>query len=160
MSVGESAYFELMGAQQYVDEDFFWRGPSFDGTSSTGRIQALTIPKTGLHQVRLLLDSTCVQEYNFLINIEGDDDSLYPNAFSPNTDATNDVFRIVDQPYIAEVQYLRIFDRWGNQVYTGTKNPIGWTPSDDAEGVYVYDSMVLFENGDLRKYKGSLHLMR
>ncbi|MEL7021346.1 MAG: gliding motility-associated C-terminal domain-containing protein, partial [Bacteroidota bacterium] len=77
-----------------------------------------------------------------------------PNAFSPNDDGYNDIF----QPFSScPMQYyeLRIFDRWGNQVYTGNDPQSGWDGSWKnhrmTTGVYTwYVEYTVDEDGALR----------
>jgi len=51
-----------------------------------------------------------------------------PNAFSPNGDNNNDVFRAFTSDEVAGVldYRLRIFDRWGVQVFESTDPDSGW----------------------------------
>ena len=39
-----------------------------------------------------------------------------PNAFSPNDDGDNDYF-FLQCPDVAALQFLKVFDRWGNLVF-------------------------------------------
>ncbi|MDZ4759412.1 MAG: gliding motility-associated C-terminal domain-containing protein [Bacteroidota bacterium] len=51
--------------------------------------------------------------------------SIYvPNAFTPNNDGVNDFFDIKVNGY--EDYTFTIFNRWGERVYVGHKNDIGW----------------------------------
>jgi gliding motility-associated-like protein len=64
-----------------------------------------------------------------------------PNAFSPNDDGLNDVFK----PVVAnlETYQLTIYDRWGLLVFSSTNPSIGWDGkgsfgNDCPIDVYVY----------------------
>jgi gliding motility-associated-like protein len=48
-----------------------------------------------------------------------------PNAFTPNGDNLNDVFRISPAIKI-KVNFFSIFDRWGNMVFSTNDPSIGW----------------------------------
>ncbi len=48
-----------------------------------------------------------------------------PNAFSPNNDGVNDVFRVFSGCPIENFN-LQLFDRWGNQVFQSTDIATGW----------------------------------
>ncbi len=91
--------------------------------------------------------------------------TLYvPNAFSPNGDGINDVFYAIGE-YV-ETFDMRIFDRWGNEIYfTGDINK-GWngakanTGGIAKEDVYVY---MITATDALRKshsYKGTVTLIK
>jgi gliding motility-associated-like protein len=48
-----------------------------------------------------------------------------PNAFTPNGDGKNDVFRI--PPSISlEIKVFTVYDRWGMQVFETANSGIGW----------------------------------
>jgi len=64
-----------------------------------------------------------------------------PNVFSPNGDQINDVFAPMGE-YILGID-IKIYDRWGKQVYTTTELPGQWTGkneqgNDVQEGVYFW----------------------
>lgn len=75
-----------------------------------------------------------------------DDCSYYilPNVFSPNGDGINDVY-VADNPssFVKKVD-MRIFNRWGEQVYHTVNPDIEWDGRDEksgnivATGVYYY----------------------
>ena len=48
-----------------------------------------------------------------------------PNAFSPNGDGNNDVFRFIPVG-ITEYHFFRIFNRWGQLMYSSTDFRQGW----------------------------------
>jgi gliding motility-associated-like protein len=49
-----------------------------------------------------------------------------PDAFTPNGDGRNDIFRVItDNPNI-QVVNLEVFNRWGQRVFTSNLNNEGW----------------------------------
>jgi gliding motility-associated-like protein len=91
---------------------------------------------------------------------------FFPNIFSPNNDGINDRFQITIGNGVEKINYFRIFDRWGNQVFTklnfipdpitsdswdGTLNgnPLG-------SGVYIYTAEVLLINGEKSAVQGTI----
>ncbi len=85
------------------------------------------------------------------------DDKLIhiPNAFTPNGDGSNDVFRVVPHEGADVVLSLQIYDRWGQKVYEGSGPNAQWdgkirdkpAPSD----VYVW--IIDIECGGLRIHR-------
>ncbi|GAB5553921.1 MAG: hypothetical protein Sapg2KO_35120 [Saprospiraceae bacterium] len=74
-----------------------------------------------------------------------------PSAFSPNSDGINDEF-LVDIPpnTIIESFDMKIYDRWGNLIFTSGDINTGWNgliqgqPADN--GVYVYSIRVKYQD--------------
>ena len=87
-----------------------------------------------------------------------------PDAFTPNGDGLNDVFRMGSTGYYKLVE-MSVFNRWGNMVYhaTGSENK-GWdgtyngAPQDI--GVYNYFLIASRPDGTLESYKGTVTLIR
>lgn len=65
-----------------------------------------------------------------------------PNAFSPNNDGVNDHFVIPEIPAIKQINYLRIFSRWGELLFETKNINDQWDGTFRGrlmpEGVYVY----------------------
>ena len=66
-----------------------------------------------------------------------------PNAFSPNGNTTNDVFRPFINEFVQVNGYeLQVFDRWGGQVFRSTDLNTGWDGlirgQQAPQGVYIY----------------------
>jgi len=92
-----------------------------------------------------------------------------PTAFSPNGDATNDLWTLFGPEVIEKINFIRIFDRWGNQVWEGkdlTPNDIsqGWDgnfrgrPMDP--GVFAWVAEVLYIDGEALTVTGDINLIK
>ena len=78
-----------------------------------------------------------------------------PTAFSPNGDGFNDYFTISGKRNLLHINYLRIYDRWGNMLFDksdltpGVKEE-GWDGTHDGKrimpGVYVYSAELVYED--------------
>ncbi|MEN2992816.1 MAG: gliding motility-associated C-terminal domain-containing protein [Bacteroidia bacterium] len=86
-----------------------------------------------------------------------------PNAFSPNGDGKNDVFRPLPLEEGFVFRRLEIFDRWGQVVFEG-ENLSEWrgqgkggTPLDP--GTYSYRAVILIPYEGLVTYTGVVHLV-
>ena len=66
---------------------------------------------------------------------------MFPNAFTPNGDGTNDVFRPIGQCPVEEYR-LQVFNRWGERIFESLGINEGW--NGDVNGVaapvdvYIY----------------------
>ncbi len=90
-----------------------------------------------------------------------------PNAFSPNNDGANDVFKAYSVCNEIEGYTLSIFDRWGGLVYRSQDFNEVWDGTSKSKncigGVYVYSiSYLSRENGvrQIQRQKGSVTLLR
>jgi gliding motility-associated-like protein len=87
---------------------------------------------------------------------------LIPNAFTPNGDGVNDLFRAVPCEGCGTLAKMTIYDRWGNLVYEGTQNP-AWDGRKDGElappDVYVWIIEVQCGEGNIKK-TGGVALLR
>jgi len=85
-----------------------------------------------------------------------------PNAFSPNSDGKNDVFRIETRGLVAF--NVMIFNRWGKKIYEWSGVDGYWdgrhNGTDAADGVYFY--IIKSKGNDNAEYnkQGSVTLMR
>jgi len=92
-------------------------------------------------------------------------DVFVPNAFSPNGDGLNDIFRVVARKLI-NVQEFRIFNRWGQEVFSTNNINQGWDGTFKGElqdaGTYYYMMRVSYPTRDGRTdfLKGNIHLLR
>jgi gliding motility-associated-like protein len=92
------------------------------------------------------------------------DPGLYaPNAFTPGTDGTNDVFRPIPIGMKA-VTHFEVYNRWGRLMYSSTQNQKGWDgtfagkPQD--AGVYVWIAEGIDHLDKRIRKKGSVVLVR
>ena len=89
-----------------------------------------------------------------------------PNAFTPNGDGINDSFGPVYQCYFADY-LLRVFNRWGQEVFTSTDPAQGWDGRIDGKEapseVYMWHATyTAWHEGQLfsRSASGEVTLLR
>ena len=98
-------------------------------------------------------------------------DVWWPNAFSPNGDAINELWNLKGKR-VRNIKTLNIYDRWGEMVYSaqdiqdGNLNQkVGWDGYFKGKkalpGVYVfYAELEYFGSQEVDKYKGEFTLLR
>jgi gliding motility-associated-like protein len=91
--------------------------------------------------------------------------SLYaPNAFSPNNDGQNDVFRVKGKG--VAIYHLTIYNRWGQRIFVSNDMNTGWNGFYQGElqaaGGYVYFVEYAFYGDEkhMLMQKGAFTLMR
>jgi gliding motility-associated-like protein len=86
-----------------------------------------------------------------------------PDAFSPNGDGNNDVFRL-EMKNIGEIKEFRIFNRWGDLVFETTRMDEGWDGTTKGKiqniDTYAYYIRAITIHGYETEKKGNLMLIR
>jgi gliding motility-associated-like protein len=123
-----------------------------------------------VYTVQVTDSNGCVGEDDIEVRINSRRNVFAPNAFSPNGDAFNERFQIVTGNGVSRVNYIRIYDRWGELVYNAENldpSPTGVGDWDGtyrgrilAPGVFVYLAEVEFIDGRVIIYRGSVTLIR
>ncbi len=90
-------------------------------------------------------------------------DLLVPNAFTPNGDGTNDIFKPIPIG-MKSVDIFRVYNRWGQMLYSGSGNEAGWDGTFGGKkqetATYVwYAEAVDYLNNKIAK-KGTVILIR
>ena len=87
-----------------------------------------------------------------------------PNAFTPNQDDVNDVFKPVVSGVDDENYKFVIFDRWGKEIFSTTDYNKGWDGTingkDASIGVYTYIIEYKEIQGIQKILKGIITLVR
>jgi gliding motility-associated-like protein len=86
-----------------------------------------------------------------------------PNAFSPNGDGFNDVFKLEHITYQRLISWS-IFNRYGQQVYASSKIDDGWDGTYQGKpcdmGVYYYHIRYYNTANEVYTHKGEVHLIK
>ncbi len=90
-------------------------------------------------------------------------DIFMPNAFTPNGDGRNDVFRPI-LVGISSLDYFRIYNRWGQLVFATSQNEKGWdgilSGHREETGTFVYMIQGKDYMGKVHTKKGTFVLVR
>ena len=117
-----------------------------------------------------VLADTCKIEAPVDTSENGSDDSTVaipcdfaiPNVFSPNGDGVNDEFAPI-AGCSETLQYLVIFNRWGQTVFEGAGSTASWDGGfknrNQEIGVYVYVLTTINTSGQTRQRKGNVMLL-
>lgn len=135
-----------------------------DGGTSTDMHPTHEFADTGYFTVTLIVTNafgctdTAVQE----IYAYPDFVFYIPNTFTPNLDGINDVF---SGKGVGFKEYkMRIFDRWGQEIYVTDDYHRGWDGTYKDErcqlGVYAYKIELITPPGKLYTYVGHVNLIR
>jgi gliding motility-associated-like protein len=97
------------------------------------------------------------------MNVDYTMNQWIPTAFSPNGDGRNDVFTVKNMKFQRLIEF-RIFNRWGQEIYSTTDPNMGWDGTYQGQpqeiGVYQYLIRVTTPDGKQKFYKGDVSLIR
>ncbi|MCJ8167380.1 gliding motility-associated C-terminal domain-containing protein [Pontibacter sp. E15-1] len=146
-------------------------GMSFESTPGKGdvkgvfRMQALCkAAEQGLVRVNFnLAEDACTPlpqqlTMEFRIEVPKIDDHIPANIFTPNGDGKNDFFEVPNLPSefcTAVFKSIRVYNRWGKEVYANTSSNFKWDGKDVNDGVYFY--VIDYQSS---KFRGSVTIVR
>ncbi len=88
---------------------------------------------------------------------------IIPNAFSPNGDGMNDIFRPIYDELILGAE-LKVYNRWGELLFESTDRNTYWDGMYQDEvvpvGVYAYWVVVNYVDGTSRLFAGNVTVVR
>lgn len=128
-----------------------------------------------IYDILVIDERDCTAEASVTITIDEERKLFVPNAFTPNGDGVNDIFRIragAHQAFLlTEIISFNVSDRWGNILYKAEafhpyKNPeIGWDGTiDDAKApsdIYPYWAELRYcDRDEIEIIKGHIQLIR
>jgi gliding motility-associated-like protein len=113
--------------------------------------------------IRMEFASGCNTVDTLRVNTTVGYDMMAANAFTPNGDGQNDVFR-VHLKGVKQFIYLMIYDRWGNKIFE-TKDPaIGWDGRFSGVlqevGTYIWSAEAIDVNGNTMHRQGVVILVK
>jgi gliding motility-associated-like protein len=119
-------------------------------------------PETSTFYATIETADGCIETDSILVTVTG---NMYvPNAFTPDGDGINDLFKAqgID---IIEFR-MQIFDRWGELIYISNSIDDGWngsSPDSDyyaPSGTYPYRIVAREHTGEVFELKGMVTLIR
>lgn len=135
-----------------------------DGTFSTDTMPSHTYdaPAEYLVTITIISADGCVDSYTTIVKVETDFYLYVPTAFTPDGDGINENFDVKGLGF--ESYEIRIFNRWGGQVFYSDDITISWDGkvkgSEAPEGVYTYTIFIQMPLGDFDEKKGTFTLYR
>ncbi len=131
-------------------------------TGDTG--PTLKISQAGQYQVEVVDEKGCIGADSSRVSSKDCEAKIwFPNAFTPNGDGINDVFRL-KFPGRAANYHLEIFNRWGQRVFESKDPSAGWTGvlsgQEQPVGTYVWMVRWSSPDGIAHQNQGSVVLIR
>ncbi len=123
------------------------------------------------YRVTVLDSNGCKATDDRLVVVDKTREVFVPNVFEPDhtSDSGNDFFTVFGGEDVQVVKSLRIFNRWGKEVFErfdfAPNDPLqGWDGrikgDQAAPAVFLYIAEVVFKDGETVQYKGDVTLIR
>jgi gliding motility-associated-like protein len=144
-----------------------WPGVSYlwqDGSEKS----FYDVTESGNYSVQLKDQYGCIKKDSIEVTVENCNicDLYVPNAFTPNNDGLNDLFRVLPKCTNIALQTfkLHIYDRWGKLVFSSNDINDSWNGTykkqPEGQGVYVYELQYSFKHNPPVIKKGTITLLR
>lgn len=131
--------------------------------SETGHEVQGRIGATGFVVLELSDPLGCKGYDSIAIRTEPCCDISLPNAFTPNGDGRNDVFKIITVGHHALISF-NVLNRWGQTVFAAANGQQGWDGTSGGKtaeiGSYYYLVRYRCSDGNIYEKKGDLVLIR
>lgn len=142
--IGDGSYTVLGGAETTTGGGYTYRWtPEIGITQSTGTpITEARPPYNITYYLRVTNDDGCRAIDSVSVRVPCNDVNL-PNAFIPGSpNGKVNRFGLLNQQF-AKINYFKIYDRWGKEVFSTTDPSAGWDGTVDGKpaplGVYVWE---------------------
>ncbi len=148
--------------------DFAW-SPT-EGLSCIDCLDPLASPLDTITYTLAVTDQNgCTAQESVTVRVNEECRVRVPNAFTPNSDGSNDRFRPITDPCVRTVRLWKILNRWGETVFTqinflATDPELGWDgiwngkphPSD----VLIWVAEFEYYDGRRESQRGEVTLVR
>ena len=156
---GESIIFNASGGQIYT-----WTPTDYLNNPNVANPVGY-FPDTGMfhYVVHIATETGCEGDDSINVWVVAQSAIFVPSAFSPNSDGKNDILRPIGIGF-RNINYFRVFNRWGQQVYYGTRFNEGWDGSYQGAkadiGTYYWVLSITDRFGNEQMLKGDSALLR
>lgn len=157
VAINQPLYLNASGAKDYVWSPALYLDFPFIQSPTALLQKSQTYFLTGV------TEEGCIGYDTINIKVYKGPDIYVPNAFTPNGDKLNDIFRPV-LPGIKVLPYFKIYNRWGKLVFYTQEIGRGWDGKvngvTQSAGSYVWLLRVTTYDGQVFEKKGTVILMR
>ena len=157
-SIAEGEY-ALIDATITNDSTIFWT-PNLQIDDQEIETPTVSPPFSTWYTVTVLSSSGCTSVDSVFVPVDEIEEIVINNFLSPNGDGKNDTWN-VNKPVLIQGCFVRIYDRWGKNVYSSNAYNNEWNGTNDSgvalpDGTYYY-SISCSGESDI---KGTILLMR
>ena len=113
----------------------------------------------GTYEVTVTDDNECETQGSVVVIDPTEPCFFIPGGLSPNGDGTNETWSIGGLSQYPEAK-VSVFNRWGQQVYTGDYSTAAWDGTSNGNDLPTADYYYILDLGNGEKYNGVVTLKR
>jgi len=144
-----------------------WLWDLDNGKNQSGNVVRISFTKVGDYYVTLYIEDPngCIDSITKKFHIYDDLRVYIPNAFTPNEDGINDVFKPEMSEYVKEGYVFEIFNRKGEKIFTTSDTEVGWDGKIDGKlitttTIYSYRVVVKDFSSKDHEFTGHVTLLK
>jgi gliding motility-associated-like protein len=122
-----------------------------------------TLDKDMLYKITARTRNGCEATDKILVKVYRGPEIYVPNAFTPNNDSRNDVLRAIPIG-MKEFHYFRIYNRWGQPIFSTADPAVGWNGKVDAReqgtATFIWIAEAVDYKGNIIQRKGTVTVVR
>lgn len=105
-----------------------WDFGGLDSSKVFSPVYEFPSKDTGSYEVTLIAESNfgCIDSLSKVVIVSDKINVFIPTAFTPDNDGINDVFRPVFPYADSDFYRMKVFNRWGEELYSGEDPSEGW----------------------------------
>jgi gliding motility-associated-like protein len=119
--------------------------------------------ETGLYNISIVDAHGCKLNESTYVDVKCCIARL-PNAFTPNNDGLDEVYKILNPADFLQLYSFEIFSRWGQMVYSSNDKTQGWDGTFNGVkqpvGTYIYQISIGCSKGRTLQMSGNVTLLR
>lgn len=164
---------ELQLDLNFTPSDINWTATSGGGLSCTDCLNPVISPTQSATYTVTLTDANGCTTTDFIlitvVDVLAEAKVFVPNVFSLNDDGINDAFFVFANEYVEQINVMKIYDRWGEEIFS-TENIPANSSQDGWNGlfrnkklnpaVFTYFVEVQYIDGSVELLKGDVTLIR
>jgi gliding motility-associated-like protein len=153
----------LIGSSEIVGNTYLW-SPN-NNLNQPNIAQPIATPKDSTSYVVTVTNSFgCKSTDTVTIYISRCVDAALPNAFTPNGDGENDIFRVKNIEIFSELIEFKIYNRWGEKIFSTSDLNTGWDGKykgvEQKVGTYIYYVIAKCITGQPINMQGNFELIK
>lgn len=126
----------------------------------------IEVQNSGKYYLTVIDENKCLGTDSIIIVQKSDCiTGIYiPNAFSPNNDYKNDIFKPIINIGVIEYYHIQVYNRWGQSVFESKNPAIGWDGKfrnkDVPNGTYIYVLHLKIKDTQQKTFRGEIIVIR